>query len=173
MKVLIIIDMLNGFCRKGNPLSLTDSTNEIEEEIKSRILAYQNNNDRYFFICDSHSIRDPEINNPYPPHCIQGTDEAKIINNLENFANQDNILTKNTLSITHNTGLVEILEALNTTEIEITGVCTDICVLFAVYELRIRGYKVIVNSKGVLPLKSENQDFFLNYMMQFLNARLI
>lgn len=173
MKVLIIIDMLIGFCRKENPLSLPDSTEEIENEIQSRIITYQNNLDKYFFIHDSHTSDDPEINDPYPPHCMQGTDEAKIVNTLEKYAIIDNTITKNTLSITYNTDLIARLEDLNPTEIEITGVCTDICVLFAVYELRIRGYKVIVNAKGVLPLKSENQEFFLKYMNELLSAKIL
>lgn len=172
MRVLIIIDMLNGFCRKGNPLSLTDVTYEVEKEIESRIISYQDNEDRYIFICDSHSLNDPEINSPFPAHCIKGSDEAKIVNSLKNYANKENTLTKNTLSITYNTKLIETLKNLEPTEIELTGVCTDICVLFAVYELRIRGYKVIVNSKAVLPLKPENQELFLNYMEEMLNAQI-
>lgn len=164
--------MLNGFCRNGNPLSLSDWTDSIEKEIESKIKAYRSRGDKYFFICDSHTSSDPEINKPYPSHCMKGTDEAKIIDTLENYANEENTLTKNTLSITHNTKLIERLEDLNITEIEVTGVCTDICILFAVYELRIRGYKVIVNSKAVLPLKSENQDLFLNYMDELLSANI-
>ena len=37
MKVLITIDLLNGFYRKGYPLSLPDSTAGIEKYIASRI----------------------------------------------------------------------------------------------------------------------------------------
>ena len=164
--------MLKGFCLKGHPLSLPDSTKEIEKEIKARIKAYQNNENKYFFICDSHSKNDPEINNPYPPHCMKGTAEVEIIDSLVKYANMENTITKNTLSITYKTKLIEKLEELRPTEIEITGVCTDICVLFAVYELRIRGYNVTVNSKGVLPLKSDNQKFFLNYMSELLSAEI-
>ncbi len=172
MKILLIIDMLKGFCRSGNPLSLSNSTTEIEQEIEARILNYQDNEDKYFFVCDSHSIDDPEINNPYPPHCMKGTSEAEIIDSLSKYANENNTLTKNTLSITYNTKLIERIEELDVTEIEITGVCTDICVLFAVYELRIRGYNVTVNSKGVLPLKTDNQEFFLTYMSELLSAKI-
>lgn len=172
MKILLIIDMLNGFCRKGNPLSLSNSTIEIEQEIESKIKDYQNNNDKYFFICDSHSLDDPEINHPYPPHCLKGTNESKIVDSLKEYVNEGNTIYKNTLSITYATKLLEKLLEANPDEIEITGVCTDICILFAVYELRIRGYKVIVNSKCVLPLNNENQEFFLNYMEEFLDAKI-
>lgn len=164
--------MLNGFCRNGNPLSLPTSTESIEKEIEKRIQVYLNGNNPILFVCDSHSLSDPEINNPYPPHCFTGTEESKIIDSLKSYSNNSNTITKNTLSIIYNTGLEKILEGLKPTEIEITGVCTDICVLFAVYELKIRGYKVVVNENCVVALKSENQNFFLNYIKELLGAEL-
>lgn len=70
MKVLIIIDMLKGFCRKGYPLSLPDSTERIEQYIASRIKQIQNDGGKIIFVCDRHSLTDREIGNPYPPHCM-------------------------------------------------------------------------------------------------------
>ena len=172
MKLLLIIDMLNGFCRKNNPLSLPNNTFLIEKEIKKRIVNYEIEGNEILFICDSHSLSDTEINNPYPTHCLTNSQEAEIIDSLKTYSNSDNTITKNTLSITLNTQLLKRLETLKPSEIEVTGVCTDICVLFAVYELKIRGYNVIVNSNCVLPLKQDNQEFFLNYMDELLNARI-
>jgi nicotinamidase-related amidase len=57
-------------------------------------------------------------------------------------------------------------------EIEITGVCTDICDLFAVYELRIRGYNVFVSKQGVLPLDKTKQIEYLQYFQNRLGARI-
>jgi len=172
MKLLIIIDLLNGFCRNGNPLSLPTSTLSIEKEIEKRIETYIKRKDKIIFVNDAHSKNDSEINDPYPPHCLIGTKEAEIIDSLRKYSNKNNTITKNTLSILYNTDLNGILEKVKPTEIEITGVCTDICVLFAVYELKIRGYNIIVNKNGVQPLKVENQEFFLNYMRDLLGAKL-
>lgn len=172
MKLLIIIDMLNGFCSKRNPLSLPNSTLQIENVIEKRIIDFKENDNKVIFICDSHSLSDLEIDNPYPPHCLANSKEAEIIDSLKKYSNSDNTITKNTLSIILNTQLLERLETIKPIEIEVTGVCTDICVLFAVYELKIRGYNVVVNSNGVLPLKAENQVFFLNYMDELLNAEI-
>jgi nicotinamidase-related amidase len=172
MKVLIIIDMLNGFCRKGFSLSLPNDTTEIEEYIISRIKETQDENGRVIFVCDSHSLSDPEIGNPYPPHCMKGTVEAEIIDELKLYARKSIVLTKNTLSIFYNTDLDAILQESNPSEIELTGVCTDICDLFAVYELRIRGYKVIVSQNGVLPLDPNKQVEYLNYFKDRLGATI-
>lgn len=171
MKVLITIDLLNGFYRKGYPLSLPDSTAGIEKYIASRINILTKEGGKVIFVCDSHSLSDPEIENPYPPHCMKGTVEAEIIDELKPLAANATVLTKNTLSIFLNTGLENILEELKPIEVEVTGVCTDICDLFAVYELRIRGYNVFISNQGVLPLDTTKQNEYLDYFKNRLGAR--
>ncbi|MDP1728462.1 MAG: isochorismatase family cysteine hydrolase [Bacteroidota bacterium] len=172
MKVLLVIDLLKGFCRKGYPLSLADSTLVMENYIINRIEKYFAASDKVIFVCDNHSISDPEINNPYPPHCMHGSTESEIVDELESYATKSTVLYKNTLSIFLNTGLEEILKKLKPTEIEVTGVCTEICDLFAVFELRIRGYNVFISSKGVLPLDSKVQNEFINYYKNRLGAKV-
>jgi len=172
MKVLIIIDMLNGFCREGFPLSLPVSTSETEKYIVSRINQTNLEGGKVIFVCDNHTLQDPEIGDPYPPHCIKGTEEAEIVDVLKPFARNATVLTKSTLSIFYNTGLDDLLKAYNPTEVEITGVCTDICDLFAVYDLRIRGYQVFVSPFGVLPLEQDKQTMLLDYFKRFLGARV-
>lgn len=173
MKVLIIIDMLNGFCRKGYPLSIPDSTKGIETYIAKRIKETQEENGKVIFVCDSHSLNDPEIGKPYPPHCMKGTIEAEIIMELKPLADKSIVLTKNTLSIFYKTGLEELLQEFDPTEIELTGVCTDICDVFAVFELRIRNYNVVVSEKGVLSLDSAKQKEYLDYFKDRLGAKII
>jgi nicotinamidase/pyrazinamidase len=172
MKALIIIDMLNGFCREGYPLSLPDYNPCVEIYIKKRIEEFQANNDKVIFICDSHKLSNPEINNPYPPHCMKGTPEAEIIDTLTEYKKNALILHKHTLSIMYKTGLGPVLRKLKPAEIEIVGVCTDICDLFAVYELRIRRYKVVVSEQGVLPLYPDKQKLFLDYFRDVLGAKI-
>jgi nicotinamidase-related amidase len=173
MKVLVIIDMLNGFCREGYPLSLPEYHPGIEAYIKNRIEMFLANNDKVVFVCDNHSLSDPEINNPYPPHCMKGTVEEEIIDSLVGYKKDATIIHKNTISILYQTNLEALLSEWQPEQIEITGVCTDVCDLLAVYELRIRGYKVVVSKQGVLPLKPENQDFFLDYFKTMLSVEIL
>ena len=172
MKILIVIDMLNGFCRKGYPLSLPDSTTGIEKYIASRIEQTFREGGRVIFLCDNHSLTDPEIGNPYPPHCMKGTVEAEIIDKLKPLAEKSIILKKNTLSIFLNTGLDKLLKKFKPTEVEVTGVCTDIVDLFAVYELRIRGYNVYISTEGVLPLDSGKQTKEMEFFKLRLGAKV-
>lgn len=169
-KALLVIDMLNGFCRNGFPLSLPNSTAAIEEYIAGRIKEIFEGGGKVIFVCDSHSKSDPEIGNPYPEHCMKGTEEAEIIDTLRPWVHRSIMLKKNTLSIFLNTGLDKVLEEIGPAEMEVVGVCTDICDLFAVYELRIRGYKVFVSHKGVLPLDPNKQTEYLDYFRYRLGA---
>ena len=51
MKVLIVVDMLKGFCRPGYPLSLPQSTGDIEKYILSpnlkKKIVYKNNETKF------------------------------------------------------------------------------------------------------------------------------
>lgn len=163
--------MLKGFCREGFPLSLPVATTAIEKYITQRVTDSPEVGDKVIFVCDSHSLTDPEIGNPYPPHCMKGTAEAEIIDELKELADKSIVITKNTLSIFFNTGLDGLLEEFQPSEVEVTGLCTDISVLFAVYELRLRNYNVFVSNSGVLPLSPDKQTEFLEYFKNRLGAR--
>jgi len=54
------------------------------------------------------------------------------------------VVRKRTFSGFYGTGLDELLERLAPDVVEVTGVCTDICVLHTVFDLRVRGYTVVV-----------------------------
>ena len=171
-KALIIIDMLNGFCRSGYPLSLTNSTEELEKAISERIDLYKKSSYPIFFICDSHKLTDAEINNPYPPHCLENTEESEIVDSLVSYSFVNNTLKKSTLSIYYNTDLDPILKDNNIAELEIAGVCTDICIHYAAYESFIRGFKVSIHEKCTLPLNFELNSELLR-LKQLLNIDII
>ena len=172
MDLLIIIDMLNGFCRKGFPLSLQAPTQSVENYIVSKIIEFQKQNNKYLFICDNHSEDAPEFKQ-YPYHCMSGTFEAEIVDTLNQFSNVDNIIHKNTLSIFYKTDLEKYLVKYKPKNIHITGVLTDICVLFAAYEFRNRGYNTYIHKKGVQALNEEKQKYFIEYIKDFLGAKII
>ncbi len=172
MDLLIIIDMLNGFCRKGYPLSLQSPTHSIEKYISNLILDFQKENNSYLFLCDNHTKNAPELKQ-YPPHCMKGTHEAEIIDSLIKFSNQDNIVFKNTLSIFYKTDLEKHLNRLKPQNIHLTGVLTDICILFAAYEFRNMGFNTYVHKQGIQAFNNEKQKYFVEYIRDFLGAEII
>lgn len=172
MKLFLIIDMLNGFCRSGYPLSLTETADKIEKYIKKQIESYHKNNDQIIFICDSHSINAIEFKQ-YPPHCIKGTEEADIVDSLAEYSNKENVLYKNTLSVFYKTRLETFLKIIKPDEVHIVGVLTNICILFAAYEFRTRGFKTFVHKNGTMASTKNLHQFFIDYIKQFLGAEVI
>jgi len=171
MKVLLVIDLLNGFCRKGYPLSLPGSAEAVEIYAAKRIRQIHKEGGKVIFIGDSHSLSDPEIGRPYKPHCMEGTAEAEIVDTLKPLAAKSIILKKNTLSIFLNTGLDKLLKRFKPAEVEVIGVCTDLSDLFALFELKVRGYNVFISPEGVLSLEPGKQLEDLDYFRKRLGAR--
>lgn len=124
--MLIIVDMVNGFVREGALASpFVDAiSGEIAnlakkcDEIKIPIIAY----------ADTHNQNCREFNS-FPAHCISGTHESELIDELKNIKNiirveknsTNSFLAKNPLKIIES-GEEKVKNIL------VTGCVTDICV---------------------------------------------
>lgn len=65
------------------------------------------------------------------PHCVKGTKEAELIDELKPFEQKDNVITveKNSTSLMESPQFREIVrQAENLKEVNFVGCCTDICV---------------------------------------------
>ena len=125
-KILIVVDMVNGFVRCG---AMADHYIEhIVPEMVKKINLYKNN--QVIFIKDCHEEECTEFE-CYPKHCIKGTEESELIDELKCFENDAlAIYEKNSTSaIFAENFLSDIDEITNLKEITIVGCCTDICVL--------------------------------------------
>lgn len=176
-RICIIVDMLEGFYRIGA------LANPRVANILPNIWKFINEEDisEYILLCDSHGTNDNEFR-MFPPHSIAGSEEAKVIYELENMLRDTDSsffnISKSTFDGFYDTDLAEILEILKPDEIIVMGVCTDICILFAVAGCKFRGYKTIVYSKCVETYNTEdhNADAWntvaLGYMKNVLGAEI-
>lgn len=126
-KLLINVDMINGFVKKG---AMADSYIEhiIPEHIK---LMKQIKEERgaIAIIKDTHKENCREFNR-YPAHCIEGTEEAQLIEELEQFEKDAFVYPKNSTSTIYAPNfLKDIDKMVKLKEVIIIGCCTDICVL--------------------------------------------
>ena len=127
-KLLLIIDMVNGFVKEG---ALADKyINNITPNIIKLIEKYIKNNDDIISIQEGHSNDSKEFES-FPTHCVLGTEEAEIIEELIQFKENMKIIRKNSTC-----GFVtkEFLEYIKQNEKELeeivlTGCCTDLCVM--------------------------------------------
>ena len=128
-KILVVIDMQNDFIdgALGTPEAVA-----IVENVKAKILSYPKEN--VFATRDTHHqyyMDTQEGRNLPVPHCIRGTDGWQIRPEIAELIFPDHIVDKPTFGSTQLAKLMEVLERREEDgiEIELVGLCTDICVV--------------------------------------------
>lgn len=167
MKALLVIDMLKDFIYPTGKLYCGKTVQKIIPVIKKKINQMRKKG-VVIFICDAHKENDLEFN-LFPKHCVEGTIGAEIIDEFK-IEKVDIIIKKNRYSGFYRTDLEKILKENKITEVGVMGVCTSICVMDTVGELRNRDYKVIVYKDGVADFDPEAHKFALKRMEKIYGA---
>ena len=128
-RILVVIDMQNDFITGSLG---SKEAEKIVENVKNRILTYDKND--VFATKDTHDdnyLNTLEGKNLPVKHCILGTKGYEIDNSIINLIKEDNIFIKRTFgSLDLAKKIKQIaIENNNDIEIEICGLCTDICVI--------------------------------------------
>lgn len=128
-KALIVVDMVNGFVKEG-VLHDKSITRVIPRQIEL-IKEYHNEGQLVIFIQDTH-IKESTEHMRFPDyHCLEGSGEEEVIDELKPFATLDNTICipKNNTSFMEAQPFREVVEkSTNIKEFDIVGCCTDICV---------------------------------------------
>lgn len=127
-KALVVIDMVNGFINEG-ALADKNMRRIINENVRL-VRKFLEKEQYVIFIKDTHEINSAEFKS-FPPHCLKGTNEARLIKELEMFEGM-----KNTIAIEKNSTSAMMVpqfrqlidDMINLEEIVGIGVCGDICV---------------------------------------------
>ncbi len=139
-RAIIVADVINGFLKFGNLAS--PRMQRVLPCIEAR-LKQDSAGSRIIFLHDNHAPDDPEFK-MFPPHCIAGTDETLVVDELQPYTKGAALIPKTKYDGFFGTTLEAELESFSGDEVIMTGVCTDICVLHTVEGLINRGYHVIV-----------------------------
>lgn len=127
---LIVVDMVNGFVNEGvlhdkNIRKIVPRQLELLEEAEKK-------GSLIILVKDTHNNNATEFKRfGNTTHCIQGTSEAELIDELKPFEQKDNVITveKNSTSLMESPEFREIVkQAKNLKEVNFVGCCTDICV---------------------------------------------
>ncbi len=130
---LVIVDMVNGFVKKGNLMS--SRINDIIPSVLKTINICYERGFKILAFSDEHSVDSIEFNE-YPVHCLKDTWESELIDELKEFENIK-IIGKNSTN-----GFMEEAfkswMSLNeyTNNFIVVGNCTDICVMQFVMTLK-------------------------------------
>lgn len=131
-EMLIVVDMVNGFCREGVLASpvvegiIPEVKKTVEESLKKR--------DLVVFIKDTHDDDAVEFKRfGGTKHCLRGTSEAALVDELIPFEEKGISFEKNStcymFSKNEDYNFIEFLEKLmNLKKVKVCGCCTDICV---------------------------------------------
>ncbi len=169
-EAVLVVDMLKGFLEPGYPLYCGEGSRNIIPKVVNLLTDKTASGVPLLYLCDNHREQDPEFS-IYPAHCISGTEESQIIDELSPYPGT--IIQKATLSGFYQTDLVRHLKEISPQTVSVVGVCTDICVQYVVADLRVRGYETVVREECVASFNTEGHRYALGYMDTVLGAKVI
>ena len=170
--VVMVIDMERGFTDPQGALYAGDGVREIIAPIRDILIAEKARGSQFIFTRDWHEPDDPEFK-MWPPHCVKGTWETEIDPALAEFAQNATIINKRRYSAFFDTNLDAILKAIKPDQVIVTGVATDICVMYTTADLRNRDYPVIIPANAVTSFDPEAHAFALKHMEKILGVTVV
>ncbi len=171
-KVLLVTDMLEGFLRRRYALYCGPQSERIIPMARKKVQAYGRTGDLVVFIADNHDPHDLEFKK-FPPHCIKGSPETKVISELSGLTKREIYLPKKRYSAFYGTRLDKILAKEKPDLVEVVGVCTNICVLYTVEELQNRDYRTRVYKDGVASFDMAAHKWALGQMKTVLGTEVV
>jgi ureidoacrylate peracid hydrolase len=141
---ILIVDMLNEFCKPGGAMVLPGYEALLEPQ-RRLIEAGRRAGCPILFLVDSHrpNVRQDREWLKRTPHCVEGSWGARVIEDL-NPQPEDLYVVKRRYSGFFNTDLDLTLKDLGIDTVVVAGVVTNICVRSTVHDAFFLGYRVVV-----------------------------
>jgi len=168
MNAVIVIDMLNDFIKKDGPLYIGLRAKQVTKNIKKILESEKAKGSAIFLLGDQHQPDDPEFK-LFPYHCVKGTCGCMSIDELKDYGP---VIPKTTYSAFTGTELAQQLADLKPEKVTIVGVCTDICILYAVADCVSLGYNVEVPADCVASYNEDAHNFALTHIEKILGAKV-
>jgi nicotinamidase-related amidase len=172
---VIVIDLLKGFFKK-NP-NLPDPLDEkaLFKTVRRVIDAGRGEGVNIVFIKDNFLPEEVPIDKHfkiYGPHCVIGTPDADIVDELDPKPGDFQIRKKH-YSAFNSTRLDAVLRELDVRRLYITGAWTEACVQHTVIDAFYLNYEICVIRDAVSSPHREAHEYALNYMRQYHRARIM
>lgn len=169
-KALLIIDMVKDFIEKDGALCIGD-TGELVRKVAARLREWRSEGDVVIYVNDRHMPDDYEFR-MFPPHCLAGERGGEVIDELAPREG-DYVISKRRFSAFFGTDLDLTLRDLGVTELELAGVCTQICILYTAATARMFNYAVTVRKDCVATFDRQSHEFALQEMEKTLGVKVI
>lgn len=126
-ELLICIDMVNGFVKEG-ALAAPSILRVVPRQLELLNDALESKDTGIVFIRDSHPENAIEFKT-YGPHCIEGTKETKVIDELKYYENYALEYLKNSTNLMYAPNFMEDLLKFNNLEkLRLMGCLSEVCV---------------------------------------------
>lgn len=181
MKALISIDYTNDFVADDGKLTTGAAGQAIEEKLVAVTKEFIDAWEFVVFAIDAHDPTDrfhPE-NKLFPPHNVIGTDGRQLFGSLADLyaahSTQENVywFDKRHYSAFSGTDLDIRLRERGITDLYLTGVCTDICVLHTAVDAYNLGYKIHVYKDAVASFDPVGHEWALGHFAGTLGAEIL
>ncbi len=181
MKALISIDYTNDFVADNGALTTGSVGQHIESEIVKVTQSFIKDNHFVVFAIDAHDPSDsyhPE-NKLFPPHNLIGTRGQQLFGRLDSLyqkhKNSDHLywINKRHYSAFCGTDLDLRLRERHISEIHLTGVCTDICILHTAVDAYNLGYNIVIHQNAVASFDPVGHQWALNHFKNTLGATIV
>lgn len=175
-EVLVVIDMVKGFVQEGNMYD--EGINNITEEIVNIVKKFINKDDKEIIAFkDVHTESSKELE-VFPEHCLEGTIEAELIDQLIPYEKAMRVFEKNSTSGFVTKKFMKYLRKnkYKINKFVIVGCCTDICIAnFAIplinyineYNLDI-DVEVVVNAIETYDAEYHNREEYSNLGLKMM-----
>ena len=133
--LLVVVDMQHGFLREGNLANARclEALEPVRREVDRALSAGW----PLVLTADTHEVDDAEFAT-FPEHCVRGTSEAELVDELRPAAAQPEawVVRKRRYSALHDSELPAILKRYAIDRVRVCGVAADICVTYTTADLR-------------------------------------
>ena len=126
--LLVVVDVINGFINEGNMKD--DYIAHIIPGVEKLVKEYSEKEEcEVFYIRDSHK-RDAIEFKKFPIHCLEGSSESEVVDELKPYEGLVRTYLKNSTSAMFAKGLLEDLKKMtNLKKVTVVGCCSDICII--------------------------------------------
>lgn len=183
MKALLVIDYTNDFVATDGKLTCGERGQSIEARITAITKSFFDHGHYVVMAVDSHEKEDryhPEF--PlFPEHNVRGTDGRTLYGTLGNLHEKIrqvkpvNLywMDKTRYSAFAGTDLELKLRERGISELHLTGVCTDICVLHTAVDAFNKGFSIVVHEDAVESFDPQGHDWALRHFQNTLGAQTV
>lgn len=160
---LIVIDMLNDFVKEKGSLVVPKAQSLLPNQIRL-LEAARKSGVIVMYLTDNHEPDDDEFDK-WPPHAVVGTWGSEVVDTLKP-ERYDKVIPKRRYSGFFGTDLDLRLRERGIETVVLTGVLTDICVMYTSADASARGYDVVIAKDATASTSEDNHNFALQHMRE-------